>query len=199
MYKAIKFSIIFFSFALLSGCASSCGSAVETNTNGSTNEVIVPKKATNVSVPSNSNGNTKVVPYSGAGNTNGKNPTLDNSKVKVIDTTDTSKIKAPPAKKMPDNSEVSSRSVGKNFVETRKFIDNKEIDKLERITGGKEVKVKVYLKNGKVIDVEEGKIKKYRTDSSAQILEAIGIKQPATKVENPAKTKEEEMKKASNK
>ena len=162
MYKVIKFSVVFFIFALLSGCASSCGSTVETNSNGATNEVIVPKKATNVSVPTNSNGDTKMVPYSGAGNTNGKNPTMDNSKVKVIDTTDTSKVKPPPKKKMPGNSEISAESVGQTFVETRQFIDNKELDKLVRIIDGKNIKIKVHLKNGKVIDVDEGKIKNYK-------------------------------------
>lgn len=198
MYKAIKFSIIFFSFALLSGCASSCGSAVETNSNGSnTSEIIVPKKASNVSVPTNSNGNTKMVPYSGSANTNGPNPTMDNSKVKVIDTTDPSKVKPPPKKKMPDNSEISAGSVGRTFVETREFKDNKDLDKLVRIVDGKNIKVKVYLKNGKVIDLEEGKIKNYKTDRVAQILEAVGMKPKGSDKADEKNTKEkEELKKS---
>jgi hypothetical protein len=183
MYKVIKYSIFFCSLILLNGCASSCGSAVETNSN--TNEVIVPKRATNVKVPDNSNTNNMV---NGLKNINGNNPTLDNSKVKVIDT---SNVKPTvPTRKMPDNSEMSTQSRGADFVETRKFLNDPQLDKIERILNGKNVKFKVYLKNGKVFDLEEDKLKNYKSATAAAILGLVGIK-TQVKVDPNAKTKEQ--------
>lgn len=177
MYKSIKFFTIFLSLAMLNGCASSCGSVEQTsNQNNNTNQagnVIVPKRADNSNVSNNANSNTMV---NGLANFGGKNPTLDNSKVKVIDTTNTKSTVQ--AKKMPDNSEMSTTMDEKgNFVETRKFINNPDLDKLERIIKDpKNIKLKVYLKNGKVYDLAEGKLKNYKTDAAYSILEAVGVK-----------------------
>jgi hypothetical protein len=174
MYKGIKFVVIFISLTLLNGCASSCGSSVDSNSNEQSNKIIVPKRADNANIPTNTNGNANLVQLKGTENINAKNPTLDNSNVKVVNPSKSTKTI--PSKKMPDNSVMSTESRGANFVETRKFNNHPVLDKLERvIKGAKDITVKIYLKNGKVYDLEDGKLKDYRTDSAETILEAIGV------------------------
>lgn len=177
MFRVIKLSAIFFSFILLNGCASSCGSSsTESNSSNKSNtNIIVPKRVDKPNSQKNTNANTNLVPYNGAKNINAKNPTLDKSKVKVIDTT---KTKAEPMKKkLPDNSEGSvSMNKDGSFVEKREFKNHPQLLKLEKIIkSGKDIKFKVYLKNGKVLDVPEGKIKNLQNDSAKSILEAVGI------------------------
>ncbi len=187
MSIVLKFAFVFICFVFMGSCASSCGSSQGTNTNTSENKVIVPKRSDNTKIPENSNGNTKMVPYNSGGNTNVKNPTLDNSKVKVIDTKNI-KVKIP-KKRMPDNSEMSTQSKGASFVETRKFLSHPQLDKLERvINSGDDIKVKIYLKNGKVYEIEKGKLKDYKKDSAAVILKAVGI-EPAARPSSEADSK----------
>lgn len=170
MYKIFKFTLVVICFACLSGCASSCGAPAESNTNTAANNIIVPKRAENVNLP---NANTNLVPHNAA--KNGVNPTLDNSKVKKIDTTKVPK--KVPKKKMPGNSVISTESKGASFVETRKFLDHSQLDKLVRVFDNpNNIKVKVHLKNGKVYELEDGKLKNYKTDSPATILQAVGVK-----------------------
>ncbi len=189
MYQGVKFFAVFFSFLLLNGCASSCGSSVETNSNGQTNEIIIPKKADNASIPNNANANM----VNGVSNTNNVNPTLDESKVKVINP-ETSKVE-PPKKKMPDNSEMSAKSVGATFVETRQFLKHPQLDRLERIIEGRNIKLKIYLKDGKTYDLEESKLKDYKNDSAATILKAVGVNPVEAKDQNAEENSDKVKKK----
>jgi hypothetical protein len=51
--------------------------------------------------------------------------------------------------------------------------------KVERITDANGRKIKVYLRSGKVIEIPGNNISNLSVASSAQILEAAGIEQPA--------------------
>jgi hypothetical protein len=79
------------------------------------------------------------------------------------------------------------------FVETRKFKDDPQISKVERMQQLK--KVKLYLRSGKVIDLPFDKVGNIFVDGSpAELLQLAGIKPPSTPVStNPAKV--EQMKK----
>ncbi len=189
MLKGLKFILIFGLFALLGGCSSSCGSATEGNTNTQTN-VIVPERSD--TQPMGSNANTNMV--NGLKNANMNNPTLDNSNVKVIDTTNVNT--APPKKQLPDRSELSTKSVGAKFVETRKFLEHPQLDKLERIIDGKDIIFKIYLKNGKTFNLAQEKLKDYKTASAYDILKAVGV--DPMKTDKPGgKTKEDLIKEGS--
>lgn len=185
MYKGFKLLIIFLTLTLLNGCASSCGSETASNTNGNTN-VLVPKRADNA--PDITQGNTNMV--NGMKNSNGKNPTLDKSKVEVVNT-NTAKIEAQ-KKPLPENSELTT-SMGKDgsFIEVRKFQEDPDIDRVERILKSpKDIKIKVYLKNGRIYELDDSKLKNFRVDTSTTIMNAIGVKQ--TEIDNSGgKTKEQ--------
>ncbi len=181
MFKNVRFIGVFVLSAFLSGCASSCGNAfIETDSNLEANKnvrVIVPKKADNVNLQTNSGSDGKAVPYPGLENSNGEVPNVANTNIRKIDEKDIKEIV--PTTKMADNSEMSVRSVGADFVETRKFANDPQLDKVERIINGTASKFKVYLKNGKTFELTEEKLKDYKTLSAAMILAAVGVKSEA--------------------
>lgn len=76
----------------------------------------------------------------------------------------------------PDNSEVSSRMNDKGEpLETRTFKKHPVLIKVER-TNLDIRNVKVYLKNGKVVNLPEGRIDNFLTAPADDILKAIGVK-----------------------
>ena len=80
-----------------------------------------------------------------------------------------------PAQPAPDNSEVSS-VLTNNLVQTRTFKNNPQLLKVEITTivaeNNRKV-VKVYLKNGKVKELPEGKISDPLTETADNILKAV--------------------------
>lgn len=188
MYQGLKFLLLFISISLCGACASSCGGADQANSNtGSNTNVVVPVRAD--TLPPGAQSNTNMV--NGLKKTNMKNPTLDNSNVKVIDANQKT---APPPKRLPDNSfmEVTMSKEG-HFVETRKFLDHPDLVKLVRIIKDKnDIQLKVHLKNGKVYDLAEGKLKNYRTVDAYSILAAVGVK-PTVIDRSGGKSKQEQL------
>ena len=171
-----KFFLIIFSLVSFAGCSSSCNNAgtetAEINSNSSnTTNVIVPKQADNVNMPQ-SNQTAEMVPYNSK---NGKKVETENVQVKKVDT---SKVEnTTPKKRMPENSELSTTMSKEGwFIETRKFNGHPDLDKLVRIIKtGKDISLKVHLKNGRIYDLQDGKLKNYRTDAAITILEAVGV------------------------
>jgi hypothetical protein len=84
----------------------------------------------------------------------------------------------------PDNSEMLTVLNEKGVIETRTFKGNPLLAKVERTTVGRNVQLKVYLKNGKVIAVPAEKIGNFPTDSAQQILQAAGLAAAASPVQN---------------
>ncbi|NNE65292.1 MAG: hypothetical protein HKN33_01900 [Pyrinomonadaceae bacterium] len=188
---SIKLAVLIMSAIVISGC-NSCGTTPSDGSNSNSTNVLKPRRADNAGPASNlnTNANTRVSkPYPGT--KPGENPTLDNSKVKVINT-DRGGV-APPVKKGPDNSEMFTVMKGGVVVETRRFLNNPQLQKIERITRtpGKDVVVKVYLRGGKVIDLPDNKLKNYKIDTATTILLAAGVE---IKGDPSAPTKEEIMK-----
>lgn len=174
--------------ALMSGCSSCNDVAEQTNSNQNNATIVVPKED-NSKNPYGANGNTKVVPYNGNTNLNG-NPTLDNSKVTVVDTKNVKP--SVPSRPLPENSVLTTEMNAKGYViETRTFKGDQLVRKIERITvTPKEVTVKVYLRNGKVKTLPDGKLRDFRIATIGQILEAVGEKVPVP-TGSPAKSKEQ--------
>lgn len=179
--NVLKTSILLLGFALLSGC-SSCGAADTANSNPDNSNnvtVITPQKAVD-GRPGPDNSNSKLVPYPGT--EDGKNPTLDESKVKVIDMSKV-KPKPPVPRRMGDGSEILTvqSSDGLSFIETRKFNNQEQLDKIVRTSKSpKDRVVKVYLRNGKVVTIDNEKLKNFATDSADSILLLAGIKTKPT-------------------
>ena len=188
----VKFAALFCA-ALFLGACSSCSEAGSDKANSNSKTKVVTPKEIKTGNQSNSNSNTNVTLKRYPGLEEGKNPTLDPSKVKKVDM---SKVKKGiPAKKMPGNSELTTTMRGRDFLETRRFLNHPELEKIERLSkSAKDVEVTVFLRNGKKIRIEDGKLKNYKTDSAETILAAVGIK---PKKEDPAvtrKKKEEALK-----
>jgi hypothetical protein len=90
----------------------------------------------------------------------------------------------------PDDS-VFSASMNKNGmpVETRTFNSHPILAKVEKQFLGKEVKYKVYLRNGKVLEGPADKLENYRVMGPGNILEAVGI-DPNLTTKNQSKPSE---------
>jgi hypothetical protein len=148
---------------------------------GSSSESVLNSPATNANTTNSannaaaSNTNAGFIPYPGTENTNGV-PANVNAKVVSIDPQQLKPTNA--AMPAADNSEIVMALNEKGAVETRTFKSNPVLAKIEKTTEGRNVGLKVYLKNGKVIPLPPEKIKNFTVDSAEQILQAAGIQTP---------------------
>lgn len=96
----------------------------------------------------------------------------------------------------PDNSEITSLMDAKGqMIDTRTFKNNPVLAKIERnVTDAKNPQVKVYLKNGKVINLPPGKLANPTGASASEILIAAGLAPKAAPPKNapPGKEKTEQ-------
>jgi hypothetical protein len=77
--------------------------------------------------------------------------------------------------KAPDNSEITSEMTDKGQpVETRSFKNHRILTKIERIDLDNR-NIKVYLKNGKIVNLPEGKVENFLTAPADDIIKAVGI------------------------
>ncbi len=77
----------------------------------------------------------------------------------------------------PDNSTFNTVQLPDgSFEETRLFKAHPQILKVVKKTNGKNVSLKVYLKNGKAVETSEEKLQNFRVAAPGNILLAIGIK-----------------------
>jgi hypothetical protein len=94
----------------------------------------------------------------------------------------------------PDNSEISSTMNNNVPTEIRTFKNNPMLIKMEKIfVDVKKPQIKVYLKNGKVVNVPPGKISNSATASADEILSAAGVasKPVPPKIEEKMEQKEQ--------
>jgi hypothetical protein len=119
-----------------------------------------------------------------------------NSNVQTVEIKPGKNVVANPPTTVSDGSEVTSVLNAKGAVETRVFKNDPQLAKLERITSGNNVTVKVHLKNGKVLTIPKDKIKNFSNDSAEEILRAAGIEPkkpaPADGEPKPGKKTEEQ-------
>ncbi|HUF04437.1 MAG TPA: hypothetical protein VMM38_09710 [Aridibacter sp.] len=169
MSSILKFTLLAL-FALSLGACGACGASADPE---NTDQAMVPEEDANGN-PYNTVGNRRLVPHNGIENVD-KNITLDNSKVIVIDT---NKVETVARKKnLPDDSEMATlMNKQGHVVETRTFLKNKYLDKVVKTTfKPNEVSIKIYLKNGKVVEVTEDKLGNFRTAAARGILDAAGF------------------------
>ena len=195
--------IILFITAIIAVSLAGCWSATtETNTenaNANADEKTVAdfSKETNVSVNvgNNSTGNTQ---------TEDLPPTLQVQTNKVGNHIRTGKPGIdPPGMKNAEKqyntgleSSLISTEMNKdgNPVETRKFSNNPQLDKIEvTALGEKERKILVYLKNGKVLPLQQGKLTNPMVATSYEILKSVGIEVKAAPPTGNEKSKVKEQ------
>lgn len=155
--------------AFLNACWSSNDATTSQNTNVILSNDYVNAKIERVDVT-----NSKLIPYKGNINPKAANGG-QNANVKMVnrDTANNkTKFEERPA---PDNSVFESKLDSKGYTGTRTFKDHPLLLKIEQTQLGKDKKLKVYLKNGKVYDVSEEKVPNFRVNSPSHILAAIGI------------------------
>ena len=150
----------------LAGCSSPAENVdntanVNTSQNANTEQAVVPKNV--------NTGENAAIP--------GITGPPDNSNVPAkVEKYDVSK--AVEAKPAPEDSTFSTRLTDV-AVETRTFKKHPVLAKVERITDAKSRTIKVYLRSGKIIEIPGDKIGNLGVASSAQIMTAAGIEQPA--------------------
>jgi hypothetical protein len=168
MRRIIKIVIIAGVLISIAACSGSSSDSV-------LNSPATNANTTNAANNAASNSNAGMIPYPGTENTNGIPANVETKVVSVDPKQLTPTNAAMPA---ADNSEVLIALNEKGAVETRTFKSNPLLAKIEKTTEGRDVRLKVYLKNGKVISLAPEKIKNFTTDSAEQILQAAGIQTP---------------------
>lgn len=173
----------FFYFVIISIFFISCSSStVEKNvkSNSSTVETNVKINNSDIAVVKQMNANVEV--QADANSYRIQNMAVSKQNVrnwgaKKGGATDVAPIEAiPMAYPAPDNSEISSTMNNSVPTEIRTFKNNPMLVKMERIfVDVKNPQIKVYLKNGKVVNVPPGKISNPATASADEILSAAGI------------------------
>lgn len=86
----------------------------------------------------------------------------------------------------PEDSEFSV-ALADILVERRTFLQNPILAKVEKTTNGQNKVIKVFLKDGRIIDVRGDAIETLSTASSESILKAAGIASPVS--QRPTDTK----------
>lgn len=81
----------------------------------------------------------------------------------------------PAKREAPDNSEYWS-TLTDVAVETRAFRDHPEILKAEKINDGRTVKIKVYLKNGNVVEAPGDRVRDFPRESVNTFASIAGVK-----------------------
>ncbi|MDQ3800725.1 MAG: hypothetical protein M3384_14860 [Acidobacteriota bacterium] len=174
MNGIIKIVIITATLTLSGGCSgASSGDANASPADGNSPVAANPAPVANT--------NTAMIPYPGTENTNGAPRSDTDAQVVNIDPKQLKPTS--PAVPAADNSEVLTVLNEKGAVETRIFKSNPVLAKVEKTTFGRDVQLKVFLKNGKVVSLAPEKIGNFTADSAEQILEAAGIR-TAKPVEN---------------
>ena len=181
------FYLIIISIFFIS-CSSS--STVKTSVNSNNSDIAVVKQ-TNANVEVQAEANSYPIQNMAVSKKN-----VRNWGGKRVGATDAAPIEATPmAYPAPDNSEISSTMNNDVPTEVRTFKNNPMLVKMERIlVDVKNPQIKVYLKNGKVVNVPPGKISNPATVSADEILSAAGIvRKPAPpKVEEKMEQKEQQ-------
>lgn len=162
-----KVLTIFFSTVFLYGCSTIA------NENSGFNENYNPYTNTN-NHENKTDDSTKVVPYNGLKKSD-VDDVFERSANSDAKQSNSNSIPTAITKPLPENSEISTQMNENGYVlETRTFKNHPVLAKIEKTTiTPKKTELKVYLKDGKVYDVPNGKIEDFRTATTQSILEAI--------------------------
>jgi hypothetical protein len=191
------FNFVFVSIFFISCSSSSTvekdvklkSSTVETNVNSYNSDIAVVKQ-TNANIEVQTDANNYTIQNMAVSKQN-----VRNWGAKKGGTADAAPIEATPmVYPAPDNSEISSTMNNNVPTEIRTFKNNPMLIKMEKIfVDVKKPQIKVYLKNGKVVNVPPGKISNSATASADEILSAAGVasKPVPPKIEEKMEQKEQ--------
>ncbi|HQU83758.1 MAG TPA: hypothetical protein PKY59_11555 [Pyrinomonadaceae bacterium] len=173
--KYLKFILISLVLSFLCSCSSSSSETNQTKSNSAANSSTA-NSAANLQMNSSSsvttNGSVQVVANVDPNAFNAKPDT--NVRVVAVDPKDDRNKSGVTGRTAPDNSTVSSSMNAKGIpIETRAFNNDKYLIKVERIFTNPKT-IKIYLKNGKVVEVGEDKLPNFTATSTGNILIAAG-------------------------
>jgi len=195
MKKFIIYSI-FFSLLVFSGCSSKSSETNSASPNSVATNSSVASATNNIqSNPSSSvtsSGPAQIVQNVDP-NAFNANP-QSNVKIVTVDPQQDKNKSGIYGRPAPDNSTFTTTMDAKGIAtETRTFINNPYLIKVERIFTTPNKKIKIYLKNGKVVEVGEDKLPTFAVTAPGTILEAAGVdlkklaEQNQTATDNPGK------------
>ena len=174
----------YFVFILLIATAlSACSAGSENSANSAAVQNPSNSDAANANSVAATNPAPQMIPYNGSQNVNPNAFNASNDNLKTVKTEPKPDELPYGSRKAPDDSVITSESRGKLFVETRVFKSDPVLQKVEKIMDGKTNKYKIYLKNGKVVDVPESKMDNYAVMAPGNFLEILGMNpkpQPVT-------------------
>jgi hypothetical protein len=187
--------IFTFSISVLMGlgifsCSSDTEKPVKKETVSARTRNAVPATATNSTVPANvADSGNDVVPPETAGNITKRklgprNRQGENTAPSSLDLEAELKRSAKPA---AENSEFGAVLTDVLF-ERRTFKSHPLLLRVEKLTKGQEKKIKVYLKDGRTLELAGDKIDFISTASSSDILKAAGVELPAAARDTRSKT-----------
>lgn len=176
----MKRNWIFYSILSATLTAFGCGGAATNDTGANANTATVVNNAAANPIATNAGGIPNQ-PIQAA--TNSRIPGIPNAPANLIvsknDPTRSPNVKMD-GRPAPNDSEITT-SLAQDVVQTRTFKTNKQIAKVEVIGSDKKT-VRVYLRDGKVRDLPDGKIGDALSESPENILKAVtasGVEPPA--------------------
>jgi len=175
----------------ISGCGGSGESEVSaSNASGSNTTTVVkpvqvdPNEVNSPAVPGDANTNRPLNPIEQERLL--KEERARQSNLKVPDGVIHPGLRAEPlARPAPDNSTIST-TLTDVATETRQFRSHPQINKVERVTDTNGSRVKIYLKNGKVVDADPNRFRQIANVSVNEFILAAGLTPPATPTPPPS-------------
>ena len=190
MKSIVAFVVVVFAF-MVASCSSS--DPVASNQTRSVNNSINSLPAANANTPGSAN--TSTVPQS-PGNepapadpaANIRRSRMDAIRKDAADPNtpklDTEELLRRSAKPAPENSDFAV-ALTDIVVERRTFHDNTQLIKVEKITQGEKKTLKIYLANGKVVELPGDRLASISTAASVTILKIAGIATPPPSTKKP--------------
>lgn len=168
----MKRNIFIFSAFLFLLAITSCSSKINENTTAN----VVSNTNAAVTVNNNTNPIANINTSIGTATGNSSIPGIPNAPAtdKSVSKDDPTRNAKPQtiSRPGPDNSEIFGPTLGEDLVETRVFKNNAQIAKIDVIGTDKKT-VKVYLRNGQVRELPEGKISDPLSESAANIIKVL--------------------------
>lgn len=183
---------VIFSSMWVAGCGSDTGPAANASKSASsnkgpvavnvdTNEVNNPSQTAGTDVNANPGSNSGIAQISNMADM--KQAKLD--KLKSGTGGPIPAGAAPLKREAPDNSQYWS-TLTDVAVETRQFRDNAQIGKVEKINDGTRSTIKIYLRNGKLVELPGERVADISRESVTTFITLAGLKPPAAPQPPPA-------------
>jgi len=188
--KSFSIYSIFFFLLIFSGCSSKVSETNSVNSNLPANSSLTSSTnniQTNSATSATTSGQTQVVQNINP-NAFNANP-ASNVRVVPVDPSQDKNKSGVTGRTAPDNSTFSSSMDAKGIpMEVRTFQNNPYLIKVERVFTSPQKTIKIYLKNGKVVEVSEEKLPNFSATAPGTILEAAGVDLNKLAEQNQPKT-----------